>query len=103
MRIHVNEVDRFGGSLLYQAIVERLRARGLSGATVTQCILGFGATRRVHSDMSDISAVDLPVVIECVEDEERILAVLPELDEMIGGGLITLERAEVITYRPVAS
>jgi len=100
MRIHVNEVDRAGDKLLYQAIVELLRARGLGGATVTQCIMGFGATRRVHSDMSDLSALDLPVVVECVDDEARIMEVLPELDAMIGGGLVTLERAHVITYRP---
>ena len=103
MRIHVNEVDRAGGKRLYEAIVQLLRERGLGGATVTQCIMGFGATRRMHSDMSDISALDLPVVVECVEDEERILSVLPDLDEMIGGGLITLERAKVITYRPATA
>lgn len=102
MRIHVNEVDRAGGARLYEAIAELLRKRGLAGVTITQCILGFGATRRVHSDMSEVAALDLPVVIECVDDEESIMGVLPALDELIGGGLITLERADVITYRGVA-
>ncbi len=99
MRIHVGERDRHGGQPLYRAIVEALRARGMAGATVTQCIAGFGASRSIHSYASDISALDLPVVIECVETEERIQAVLPLLDGMIDGGLITLERAAVVTYR----
>jgi len=99
MRIHVGETDRYGGKPLYQAIVELLRSRGLAGATVTQCIMGFGATGRIHSLMSDVTALDMPVVIECAETEEKIHSVLPALDEMIGGGLITLERAQVIVHR----
>jgi hypothetical protein len=99
MRIHIGERDRHKGVPLYQAIVEVLRARGMAGATVTQCIAGFGATRALHSHASDISALDLPVVVECVETEEHVQDVLPILDDMIGGGLITLERAEVIAYR----
>lgn len=99
MRVYVGEVDRFGGKPLFSAIVDLLRQRGLAGATVTQCIMGYGATRSLHSDMSDVPALDLPVVIECVDSEEQIQSVLPALDEMIGAGLITLERAMVITYR----
>jgi PII-like signaling protein len=104
MRIHVGEADRYDGRPLYQAIVELLRVRGLAGATVTQCIAGFGATRAIHSWSTELGALDLPVVVECVDEEARIQAVLPELDRMIGGGLITLERAEVVAYRaPAAS
>jgi PII-like signaling protein len=99
MRIHIGEADRFEGRPLYETVVDLLRKRGLAGATVTQCIMGFGATRTIHSQMSDISALDIPVVVECVDSEERIQAVLPDLDRMIGGGLITLERAVVITHR----
>lgn len=99
MRIHVGETDHFEGQPTYRAIVEALRFRGLAGATVTQCIAGFGATRSLHSSASDISALDLPVVVECVDTEERIASVLPLLDTMISGGLITLERADVIAYR----
>lgn len=99
MRIHVGESDRHDGRPLHRAIVEVLRRRGMAGATVTQCIEGFGATRLLHSSTSDVTALDLPVVVECVETEERILDLLPLLDDMIGGGLITLERAEVIAYR----
>ena len=62
--------------------------------------MGFGASSKLHTDRLEVLSLDLPIVIECVETEERIMAILPELDEMIGGGLITLERAKVIMYRP---
>ena len=99
MRIHVGEADRYEGDLLYEAIVEMLRRHHMAGATVTQCVMGFGATRSIHSLATEIGSLDMPVVIECVDHEERIQEVLPKLDGMIGGGLITLERADVIVYR----
>ena len=99
MRIQVGERDRHDGRPLYRSIVELLRTRGLSGATVTRCIAGFGASRSLHSEVSDVSALDLPVVVECVDSEAKIQSVLPDLDRMIRGGLITLERATVILYR----
>lgn len=100
MRVHVGQGDRHHGRPLHRAIVELLLERGYAGATVLQSIMGFGAGRRVHGEMNEITALDLPLVVECVESEERIQAILPELDEMIGGGIITLERANVILYRP---
>ena len=63
-------------------------------------ITGFGASSRIHTDRFLELSLDLPVIVECIETEERIEAILPELDEMLGGGLITLERAKVIMYRP---
>jgi len=100
MRIHIGERDKYEGKPLYQAIVELLRSKQYAGATVFRGILGFGATTRIHTDRIEILSLDLPIVVECVETEERINAVLPDLDQMIGGGLITLERARVIMYRP---
>jgi hypothetical protein len=100
MRIHIGERDRFRGKPLYQEIVELLRQRGFAGATVHRGIMGFGAHARLHSDRVELLSLDLPIVIECVEKEERINAILPELDTMIEGGLVTLERAQVIMYRP---
>ncbi|HJR64382.1 MAG TPA: DUF190 domain-containing protein [Gemmatimonadaceae bacterium] len=100
MRIHVGERDRFNRKPLYQAIVELLRDRHFAGATVFRGITGFGATAKLHTDRIEVLSLDLPIVIECVETEERIQAILPELDRMIGGGLITLERARVVMYRP---
>jgi uncharacterized protein len=100
MRIHIGERDKYHGKPLYQAIIELLRSRHYAGATAFRGITGFGANARLHSDRSDYLSFDLPIVVECVETEERINAILPDLDEMIDGGLITLERANVIVYRP---
>ena len=100
MRIHIGERDKHDGKPLYQAIVELLRQRHYAGATVLRAIMGFGATAKVRTDRIEVLSLDLPIVIECVETEENIQAILPELEAMIGGGLITLERARVIMYRP---
>lgn len=102
MRIHIGEDDRWEGRPLYMAIVELLRARHLAGATVFRGVLGFGAHARLHEPKLFRLSSDLPIVIECIETEEHVEAILPELDRMIGGGLITLERARVILYRPDA-
>ena len=103
MRIHIGERDKFDGRPLYQAIVELLRSRHYAGATVFRGIMGFGASSRLHTDRLLDLSTDLPIIVECVETEERLQAILPELDRMIGGGLITLERAHVIMYRPDAA
>lgn len=100
MRIHIGERDKHQGKPLYQEIVEMLRQRKYAGATVFRGIMSFGANSTLHTDRFLELSVDMPIVIECVETEERIKAILPELDAMIGGGLITLERAKVIMYRP---
>jgi PII-like signaling protein len=99
MRIHIGERDKHDGKPLYAAIVELLRARGLAGATVTRAIMGFGATARLHTDSVLRLSLDLPIVVECVDAEEKIQTVLPDIDAMMGGGLITLERVRVIAYR----
>lgn len=99
VRIYLGESDRWHGKPLYQAIVERLRERGLAGTTVLRGIEGFGAKQRLHSTRILSLSEDLPILIEAVDTEEKIRAVLPELDEMLTDGLITIERVEVITYR----
>jgi uncharacterized protein len=99
MRIHIGERDRHEGKSLYEAIVHLLRLRGYAGATVTRAVMGFGATATLHTDKVLRLSVDLPIVIECVDQEEKINAILPVLDDMIGGGLITLEKVKVIVYR----
>jgi PII-like signaling protein len=100
MRIHIGERDKFKGKPLYAAIVELLRAQRYAGATVYRGVMGFGASSTVHTDRIEVLSMDLPIIVECIETAERIDAILPTLDEMIGGGLITLERANVIMYRP---
>lgn len=99
MRIHIGERDKHDGKPLHAAIVDLLRSRGLAGATVTRAIMGYGATARLHTDSVLRLSLDLPVVVECVDAEDKLQAVLPEIDAMMGGGLITLERVRVIAYR----
>lgn len=99
MRIHIGESDKYQGRPLYQQIVELLRRKHCAGATVFRGIMGFGASSRVHTDRFLELSSDLPIVVECVETQERVDELLPEIDAMIGGGLITLERANVLVYR----
>jgi uncharacterized protein len=99
MRIHIGERDKYQGKPLYEAIVQLLRSRHYAGATVLRAVMGFGATAHLRTDRIEVLSLDLPIVIECVETEERITAILPEIDQMLEGGLITLERAKVIMYR----
>ena len=99
MRIAITAADRYKGRATYEAIVELLRERGFAGATVIPCIMGFGAKGRIYSELTEISTTGLPVIVETVDTEERIESVLPTLDQMIKGGVVTLERAHVIMYR----
>jgi PII-like signaling protein len=99
MRIHVGESDKWHGKLLYQAIVDMLRTEGFSGVTVLRGVGGYGSTSVYHTDKILRLSQDLPIVLEVVEFTERIERILPRLDEMIGGGLITLEKVRVILYR----
>lgn len=99
VRIYIGESDSWHGRPLYQAIVERLRERGLAGATVLRGIEGYGAKARLHTTRILRLSEDLPILIEVVDQEDRLRAVLPELDAMVEDGLITLERVEVIAYR----
>ena len=98
MRIFIGESDRYGSRPLYEALVELLRKEGFAGATVLRGICGFGANRVYHTQkLLDLSA-DLPMVIEVVDSQEKITAVMPQIDAMMGGGMITLEKATVIRY-----
>lgn len=100
MRIHIGERDKYQGEPLYWAIVQLLRKQHYAGATVTRGIMSFGASSRIHTAKFLELSMDLPIVVECVDTEEKIREILPELDKMVGGGLITLERVKVIMYRP---
>lgn len=99
MRVHIGEDDRWEGRPLYHAIVALLRHEHFAGATVFRGIAGFGAHARLHEPKLFRMSSDLPIVIECIDTQEKIDAILPTLDRMIGGGLITLERVRVIMYR----
>ncbi len=104
MRVFIGESDRsvsgpHAGRPLYEALLLFFRERGFAGATVVRGMAGFGASAQLHTDRVLRLSTDLPVIVEVVEEEARIQEVLPELDEMIGGGLVTLEKARVILYR----
>ena len=99
MRIFIGENDRFQGQPLYEALLEMFRAEGLAGATVLRGVAGFGASSVMHSDKLLRLSNNLPLVLEVVDSEPNIDAVLPKIDGMFSGGLITLEKARVISYR----
>jgi PII-like signaling protein len=99
LRIFVGERDRWKGQPLYTAIVEMLRKRGFAGATVFKGIEGFGGHAVVHAARVIDLSTDLPILIEVVDAEDKIRAVLPTLEEMIREGLVTVETVEVIRYR----
>lgn len=98
MRIFIGENDRHGHKPLYEALVELLRKEGFAGATVLRGICGFGAHSVYHTQkLLDLSA-DLPLIVEVVDSQEKIDGIMPVIDAMMGGGMITLEKATVIRY-----
>jgi uncharacterized protein len=99
LRIFIGESDHYQGRPLYEVIVLEARKRGMAGATVLRGIMGFGANSRLHTAKILRLSEDLPIIVEIVDKPERIADFLPELDQMIQEGLITLERAQVIAYR----
>ena len=90
LRIFIGESDRWHHRPLHEAIVLKARELHLAGATVTRGLMGFGKASRLHTAKILRLSMDLPLVIEIVDSEEKINAFLPVLDEMVGGGLVTL-------------
>jgi len=99
LRIFIGESDRWQHHALYEAIVLKARENHLAGATVLRGPMGFGKSSRLHTAKILRLSFDLPLVIEIVDSEEKINAFLPLLDEMITGGLVTMEKVKVIEYR----
>lgn len=98
LRIFIGERDKFKHIPLYEALVEVFRKEGFAGATVLRGIAGFGAHSMYHTDRLLRLSTDLPVVLEVVDHKERIEAVLPTIEEMMDGGLITMEKVTVCRY-----
>ena len=106
MRIFLGESDHCAtgphkGKPLWEAILLTLREEGCAGATVVRAIAGFGASAQLHTSKVLRLSADLPIIVEVVEDETLLQGILPHLDTLMGGGLITLERAHVVMYRGV--
>ena len=99
LRIFLGESDRWHHQPLYEALVLKARELHLAGATVLRGPMGFGKSSRMHTAKILRLSMDLPLVIEIVDAEEKINTFLPVLDEMMKGGLVTLEKARVIDYR----
>ncbi|MBI5588751.1 MAG: DUF190 domain-containing protein [Deltaproteobacteria bacterium] len=99
LRVFIGESDKYEGRPLYEVIVEEARRRGMAGATVVRGVLGFGAHSRIHTAKILRLSEDLPLIVEIVDKPERIEAFLPDLDRMVGEGLITVEKVRVVAYR----
>ena len=99
LRVFIGESDKYNGRPLYEVIVGEARQRGLAGATVWKGFMGFGAHSRMHTAKILELSQDLPIVIEIVDVQEKIDPFLEVLDEMMDGGLVTLEKVQVIHYR----
>jgi uncharacterized protein len=98
LKVYVGESDRFEGRPAYQAVVQLMRERGCWGATVVRGIYGFGKRSRLHSASTLRLSEDLPLIIEVVEAESKVLPLVPELSEMVKGGLITVEDVKVLRH-----
>ena len=99
LRVFIGESDRWDHKPLYEAIVLKAREMHLAGATVLRGPMGFGKSSRLHTAKILRLSADLPLVIEIVDSEEKIQSFLPVLDQMMGGGLLTLGKVRVIDYR----
>ena len=105
LRIFIGENDLVSHTPLYEKIVLEARKAGLAGATVTKCILGFGASSRIHTTKVLRLSEDLPLVVEIVDSEEKIEQFIPILNELFeianSGGLITMEKVNIIKYSAI--
>ena len=100
VRITVGSAERYKGKSLYRAIIRKLEDHRVFGVTVIRGVGGFGSQSRFHTDRILSLITNLPIIIEFVDYGERINDLLPEFDDMISKGMITLEEVEVIFYRP---
>lgn len=99
MRIFIGESDKCGRRPVYEELVELFRKEGFAGATVIRGIAGFGAHSVYHTDKILRLSVDLPIIVEVVDNQEKLDAIMPRIDELMnGGGMITIEKATVIRY-----
>ena len=98
LRIFIGEDDKADGKPAYEAIVLKARAAGLAGATVLRGPLGFGHSSHLHTAKILRLSEDLPIVIEIVDSQAKINAFLPELETLMGSGLVTLEKVSVLRY-----
>jgi PII-like signaling protein len=103
LRIFIGESDKIGSIPVYEKIVMEARKFGLAGATVFKGVMGFGGRSRIHTSKILRLSEDLPLIIEIVDEIKKIEAFIPFLDNIFEeancGGLITIEKAEIIKYK----
>lgn len=98
MKIYLGESDHYDGKPAYQAVVQLMRAKGIWGATVTRGIYGYGKRSLLHNASILRLSEDLPLIIEAVDSEKKLRALIPELSQMVKGGLITTEEIQVLRH-----
>src|SRR5580765_5528362 len=98
LRIFIGESDRWHHQALFEAIVMKAREKHLAGATVLRGPMGFGATSRIHTAKILRLSTDLPIVIEIVDSDEKVKSLFPFLEQVMGGGLVTIEKVKVMRY-----
>lgn len=98
LTIYIGESDHFGGMPAYKAVVGYLKEQGIWGATVERGIVGYGKRNRIHTASALVLSGDLPIVIEAVDTEEKLLALVPRLSEMVKDGLITIDPVRVLRH-----
>jgi PII-like signaling protein len=103
LRIFIGESDRWQQKPLYEAIVLKARETHLAGATVLRGPMGFGKSSLLHTAKILRLSMDLPMIIEIIDSEEKIQSFLPVLDKMITGGLVTMEKIRALHYRGAVS
>lgn len=98
MRIFVGEAKQYGHRPLYEALVELFLREGFAGASVLKGVAGFGAHRVYHTHKLLELSADMPMIVEVVENQEKIDAIMPQIEKMIDSGMVTLEKVTVIRY-----
>jgi hypothetical protein len=99
LRIFIGESDSYDGKALYEYIVYKARELHIAGATVIRGIMGYGANSKIHTAKILRLSEDLPIIIEIVDDEEKIKTLLPYIEESIENGIVTMEKVKIIKFR----
>jgi len=100
VRAYFGERDRHGHGPLWRALLDVLRQEGASGATVTRGVAGYGAHSIIHTaSILDLSS-DLPLVLEWIDREDQVARLLPRIESMLQGGMITTDPVTIVRYQP---
>lgn len=99
LRIFIGETDSYKSKALYEQIVLKAKELLLAAVTVTRGIMGYGADNEIHTSKILRLSDDLPIIIEIIDIEDNLQTILPFLDEIIGGGFVTMEKVSILKYR----